>query len=275
MAGLLAFIHERTFVFLFNVLILFMFLSVVFIARKKRFTYVVITGIWAVIGIINGIVLNGRKTPFTAVDLTLVKSILPILNSYLELWQIVLIVILLIVAVIAGVCLYLYSPASRKSFDVKANTCLVLVMLLLFGGITYVGVGKGQLISKFDNLIAGYEDYGVVYGFCVTAFDTGIDRPIDYSREQVEKLRKKMTKGINEKKQQEKGEIARKPNIIFLQLESFFDPTKIKGLEFSEDPIPCFHEVQNNYTSGRVRVPVYGAGTVSYTHLTLPTKLEV
>lgn len=263
MAGVLDFIQERTFVFLFNVLILFMFLAVVFIARKKKFTYVVVTGFWVVIGIVNGIVLNGRKTPFTAVDLTLVKSILPILNSYLELWQIVLIVIVLIVAVIAGVCLYLYSPVSKKSFDVRANACLVLVMLLLFGGITYVGVGKGQLISKFDNLIAGYQDYGVVYGFCVTALDTGIDRPIDCSREQVERLRKKMAKGIHEKKQQENGETARKPNIIFIQLESFFDPTKIKDLKFSEDPIPYFHEIQKNYTAGRLRVPVYGAGTIN------------
>lgn len=39
--------------------------------------------------IANGIVLSDRKTPFTAVDLTLVKSVLPILSSYLEVWQIV------------------------------------------------------------------------------------------------------------------------------------------------------------------------------------------
>ena len=91
-AEVVHFINERTYVFLFNVAILFVCLSVVFLVRKKIFVYTMITGVWVLIGLTNGLVLNGRKTPFTAVDLTVVKSILPVLNSYLELWQIVLLV---------------------------------------------------------------------------------------------------------------------------------------------------------------------------------------
>lgn len=262
-SGLMQFINDRTFVFLFNALIIFMFLSIVFIARKKMFTYALITAGWFLVGLVNGIVLNDRRTPFTAVDLTLAKSILPILRSYLELWQIVGAIILLIVGVIALVSLYLYSPVAKKSFDLKTNVCMVLIMFLMFGGITYVGVGRGQLIKDFDNLIAGYKDYGVAYGFCVTAMDTGIDRPIEYSKDRVQKLSQKIHKMIKESDQQAEYKEERRPNIIFIQLESFFDLSTVKKLQVSEDPIPTFHKIQEEYTSGMLKVPVYGAGTIN------------
>ena len=262
-SGLMQFIHERTFVFLFNALIIFMCLSIVFVARKKLFTYALISAGWFLVGLVNGIVLNDRKTPFTAVDLTLAKSILPILQSYLELWQIVGAILLLIAGVIALVCLYLYSPVARKSFDMKTNVCLVLMGLVIFGGVTYLGVGQGQLIKDFDNLIAGYKDYGVAYGFCITAMDTGIDRPMEYSKDRVEKIRQKMDDKIKEKNSLTAEETERHPNIIFIQLESFFDLSTVKGLQVSEDPIPTFHEIQEEYTSGMLKVPVYGAGTIN------------
>ena len=256
------FINERTFVFLYNVLILFVILSVVFVAKKKMFAYTAAAGGWFLIGVVNGVVLSNRKTPFTAVDLTLAKSILPILRSYFEMWQIVALILLLIAAVVGLVCLYLYSPVARKTFDAKTNWILVTVFCLCFGAVTYVGVGKGMLIRNFDNLIAGYKDYGVVYGFCVTAFDTGIDRPLNYSRETMESLRKKTEKKYQKVVQKNENE-TRTPNIIFIQLESFFDLTTVKSLNISEDPIPYFHSLQKEYTSGQLKVPVYGAGTIN------------
>ena len=117
-----------------------------------------------------------------------------------------------------------------------------------------------MLIKKFDNLIAGYKDYGVAYGFCVTAIDTGIDRPINYSRETVNRIKKKVKKAEKKQKETKKAGVVRQPNIIFIQLESFFDATTVKNLNISEDPIPTFHKIQKEYTSA-----------VSYTHLTLPT----
>ncbi len=53
------------------------------------------------------------------------------------------------------------------------------------------------------------------------------------------------------------------PNVIFLQLESFFDPTTIKGLTFSKDPIPNFRKLCEEYTSGELYVPTVAGGTVN------------
>ncbi|MBR1992896.1 MAG: LTA synthase family protein, partial [Firmicutes bacterium] len=53
------------------------------------------------------------------------------------------------------------------------------------------------------------------------------------------------------------------PNILYLQLESFFDPYLVKGLEFSQDPIPYFRSLMDEYSTGELIVPSVGAGTAN------------
>ena len=259
----ITFVQERTFVFLYNGFIIFLCFSIVFLVRKRIFAYVFISGCWVLVAIANGVVLSDRKTPFTAVDLTLVKSVLPILGSYLEVWQILGIVILLVVGIGGLVCLYLYSPEDKRSRHLVTEILCTAVTVVCFCAVTYVGVGKGMLIKKFDNLIAGYKDYGVAYGFCVTAIDTGIDRPINYSRESVNRIKKKVKKAEKKQKETKKAGVVRQPNIIFIQLESFFDATTVKNLNISEDPIPTFRKLMKEYSSGYYKVPSVGAGTAN------------
>ena len=51
------------------------------------------------------------------------------------------------------------------------------------------------------------------------------------------------------------------PNIVFVQLESFIDPTLIKEAKFSQDPIPNFRKLSQESLSGNINVPVTGGGT--------------
>ena len=51
--------------------------------------------------------------------------------------------------------------------------------------------------------------------------------------------------------------------ILFLQLESFFDPTLVNYLDISEDPIPTFRKLMKEYSSGYYKVPSVGAGTAN------------
>ena len=39
------------------------------------------------------------------------------------------------------------------------------------------------------------------------------------------------------------------PNIIIVQSESFLDPLWIEDIEYTEDPIPNFRNLSNNYSS--------------------------
>ncbi|MCD8076221.1 MAG: LTA synthase family protein [Lachnospiraceae bacterium] len=53
------------------------------------------------------------------------------------------------------------------------------------------------------------------------------------------------------------------PNIIVVLLESFVNPDMITFLETSEEAVPNFEYLTENYTSGYVEVPVVGAGTAN------------
>lgn len=257
-AAVLLFMDERTFMFFYNTLLIFMILSPVFLTKKKYFVYVVLTGLCFLIGLTNGIVLNNRNTPFTAVDLTIAKSTLPILGNYFATWQIVLGILGLTISIFVLVSLYLFSPEYRKDFSIKRGIYLLMIFTVFLLSVTYYGKKTHQLQKRFDNLISGYKEYGVAYCFIVTLCDTGIDRPIEYSRDHVNQLMKKV-----DKKWTKLAKEKRKPNLIFIQLESFFDITSVKGLYFPEDPLPVLHSLQKEYISGKLSVPVYGAGTIN------------
>ena len=72
---------------------------------------------------------------------------------------------------------------------------------------------------------------------------------------------------INEEEKLTKSSTGRseeqRPNIIFVQLESFFDPTEVEWLRFSEDPIPNLRKLYADYSSGYFKVPSVGAGTAN------------
>ncbi|MCD7957818.1 MAG: sulfatase-like hydrolase/transferase [Lachnospiraceae bacterium] len=53
------------------------------------------------------------------------------------------------------------------------------------------------------------------------------------------------------------------PNLIVILLESFINPDMINFLETSEEAVPYFEYLTENYTSGYLEVPVVGAGTAN------------
>lgn len=58
-------------------------------------------------------------------------------------------------------------------------------------------------------------------------------------------------------------EIFDQPNIIFLQLESFYDVTNIEGYEYSEAPHPIYSKLKEELPGGFLSVPSIGAGTAN------------
>ena len=93
---------------------------------------------------------------------------------------------------------------------------------------------------------------GFPYCFVHSLFKSGVSRPEDYSEEAVNGL--DVDPAVT---------AAKRPNIILVQLESFFDPALIKGVELSENPIPNFTSLRDSCASGFLRMPTLGAGTVN------------
>ncbi len=110
---------------------------------------------------------------------------------------------------------------------------LILAGIAAFGGITQLALEKRILSNYFGNIAFAYEDYGYPYCLATTIFNTGYQksaRLLEFEIKRIEKTEENLPATKEDKK----------PNILFLQLESFFDPTLVNYLDISEDPIPTF-----------------------------------
>lgn len=260
------YLFDSPIVFFYNSLIILVTLSIIFLTKRRVFLYVVISTTWLGLGITNGIILSNRVTPFTAVDFMLIKSGLAIMNTYLSNLQISLIFIGLAIIVIGFVMFWIFAPKYNTKINFKKNIISIGVFLFSFSILTHICIGTKVLSTYFGNIAFAYLDYGFPYCFSNTLLNTGIDKPKSYSESTINNIftnniidgiiGKNITvlSGRNNKTS---------PNIIMLQLESFFDPTLVNGLTFSKDPVPNFRELKNTFTSGFLNVPSIGAGTAN------------
>ena len=186
----------------------------------------------------------------------MVSDAVKLMNDYLSPAVPVLIVIALIL--VAGLLVWFWfkGPKYKEKRNWIVDLSAIGGTVVLFIIITNLALGSRLLSSYFGNIAFAYEDYGFAYCFSVTLFETGIDQPNGYSEELIADIVE--SEGEPEADSDE-GDV----NIIFLQLESFFDPTTVDFLDFSEDPIPYFRQLMEEYSSGYFRVPSVGAGTAN------------
>ena len=152
--------------------------------------------------------------------------------------------------------LLIKAPSYKRKVKFRYDLLLVVVGAALFAGATQLALEKRVLSNYFGNIAFAYEDYGYPYCLAVTIFDTGISCPRDYSEQEITRI-EKTEDNLPATKEDSK------PNILFLQLESFFDPTLVNYLNISEDPIPNFRKLMKEYSSGYYKVPSVGAGTAN------------
>lgn len=258
------FFAESPMVFLFNTFIIFATYSVVSLFKRRMFCYVIISVPWLALGIINGIILLNRMTPFTVKDLDNLNDGLSIATNYLSAGTLVLAIVGVLVVLAALVLLFIFGAKVQRQIYYKRNIAAILVIALAFFGIWNVAVKTKTVDTFFGNLAYAYRDYGVPYCFISTWLNTGIRKTPDYSKEKVAGIFKKDELGKDKIYQPKKGdEDERHPNILFLQLESFIDPTLVKGFSYSEDPMPNFRRMMKEYSSGYLTVPSVGAGTAN------------
>ena len=249
------FMTRRPLVFLYNAFLIFTTTTVVYLFRRRVFARVIAFSAWLLLGIVNGVVLMNRVTPFTGPDLQLLSDAGRIIGKYISVGE--LIGIIAALAAFVGFLIWFWFRAPKYQGKKKWLPDLILIgsSILLFAAATHVALGQRILSTYFGNIASAYEDYGFPYCLSVTVFNTGIQEPNGYSEKLVETILK--SEGEQET---EEGE---EPNLIFLQLESFFDPELVNYLNISEDPIPYFRQLKEEYTSGYFRVPAVGAGTIN------------
>lgn len=250
------FMTGRPLVFAYNAALIFTTSLIVYLFRRRCFLRVFLCMFWLLLGIINGVILATRVTPFTGPDLHLLTDGMALLEKYLPKWGVIVALIVLGLFALTLFGLILKGPKFKGKLKYRWNIPLVLAGVLAFAGLTQLALEKRVLSNYFGNIAFAYEDYGYPYCLGVTIFDTGITCPRDYSEGEIKRI-ENTEKNLPETKE------GAHPNIIFLQLESFFDPELVDYLEMSEDPIPVFRKLMKEYTSGYYKVPSVGAGTAN------------
>lgn len=296
------FLIREPLVFLYNVFIIAVTASVCLLFKRKLFVLSVVLLLWAAVGVTDFVLLSFRTTPFTAVDLALIKDALVIANRYLSWFGVVLIVTGIIAVLI--LCIYLFRKAKKEegSMDYRFRIPFCGLLFVLCLVLTDIGMAVGLLDRNFGNLAQAFHDNGLPYCFMNSVLNTGVEKPDNYSSETMGDL-------LEEFEEEEGKELVTEfpkptgitpqptptleptpeptptdapeatapleptvppeitereyPNIIFLQLESFFDVKYIENFSYTEDPVPFFTYLRENYPSGFLEVPSVGAGTAN------------
>ena len=237
-----------------NMMIILVTFAIGLFFRKRVFFIAFFTTFWLGLGITNAIVLVFRVTPFGAIDIALLPSVYAVISVYLDFWQILLIIAMIALAVAALAITFIRSPKSAPSYR-SAVLVLLVSTAAAVGTYSLTVVGHEKDRSEiFSNINNAYQQYGFVYCFCTGAVDQGIDEPDFYSQDSV---------GLLLADLEALPDSGLRPNIVMVQLESFFDVSYLDDVICDENPIPVFTYLRKNYSSGFLTVPSVGEGTAN------------
>lgn len=241
-------------VFLHNSLAVFTLSLTCLFFKKRVFVLVLAIAPVFLLSLINSVALFFRATPLTASDFVELISVLGIFDVYLKWWAIAMIILVLLIIVAGFVVLWKKTGKTERRLvqgTVALPTAIIILTLT-----ANAFLNRNYLSKDFKNLNDAYNDYGFVYCFSCSIFDTGIDRPADYSGEKVNTI-------LTAIRAEEVLEPEEKPNVIFVQLESFFDVKELQSLKINDDPTPFFTSLKANYPHAYLEVPYIGSGTAN------------
>ena len=245
-------------VFLYNSLIIFATFLIVYLFKKRAQLRITLSALWLFLGIVNGCVLAARVTPFNFADIKLVGDLFAMKSNYFSNTQAGIVIAGVLAFIVLDIILFIKGPSYEGRVHRFVAALSVASAFVWLPFVTEAAVSSNVIIDYFDNIAAGYRDYGFVYGFSSSVVDRGMKKPETYTKEEIEKLQNATVQeaGTTDMK-------GKSPNVILVLLESFIDPSEVNYLKTSTDPIPNFHKLEKEYTTGYLDVPVVGAGTAN------------
>lgn len=254
------FIAKSPLVFFYNSFIVFASLTLVYLFRRRAFARIIICSFWIILGIINGIVLSKRVTPFGFADLTVISDLLTIIDTHVSPLMMVGIIVASILFIFICALIYVHGPVFKgKQKRIISLASILTIIFIAIPATTTVAQEKNIVASYFTNIAQGYMDYGFVYSFSSGFVNWGMKEPKNYNEAVVDAL----MQAVESEKAVTTVTTENGPNIITVLLESFVDPNEFNFMTYSQDPTPFFHYLEDNFTSGYVTQPVVGAGTAN------------
>ncbi|MCC2341034.1 LTA synthase family protein [Bacillus tropicus] len=256
--------------FILSVVAIYAIYILVYNLIGKVFLSMILTSCTLVIlGIVNYLKLIFRGDPLYPSDFTQImhmQSVIPMVMDYFS-WSYIFVSILSIVAcIVAGIYMRRYIQNVKIHLGIRALLVVGSIFVLYaYGNFANTFMNKVFQKSGVDFVLwdqnENYASNGFVLGFISNLDTTVMEKPNNYSKENMLQI-------ANDIKQQYSGNIGNqkkkeKPNIIFVMSESFWDPTKVTNLSFSEDPVPNLHHYIENFPGGQTISPTFGGNTAN------------
>ncbi|MDO4458521.1 MAG: LTA synthase family protein [Clostridia bacterium] len=238
--------------FVFNWLFIAATLSLCQFFRRKYFVMGLLTVFWLVLGGANCYVQSYRTNPLCFIDISNLQISWDFISKYINVITVSAGAVL--VVLISILLVKVFRKAPKTDVFPKRGLVLSLILISITTCLILDVGGMGIKKKKLTNMIESVNDYGYVYCFFRGTVERGIDEPDDFNLE--EKVLGEI-EGIEDKNPEVK------PNIIMIQLESFFDLNLLSDVSFSENPTPFYSYLKNNYSWGKLSVPSVGAGTAN------------
>lgn len=260
------FLIKHPWAYLCNVLIISTSFMFALLFKKQMCVILAICLVWTFCAFGNFVLLCNRVTPLTGNDLALVTDLFGIVAKYLTMTQTVLLVFVILAAIIGIIVLFIKMPAERKKVPYRRSILSIAAMLLLTFGVFQISWAVGGVETQFHELSQSYKKNGFLYCFLNSLVDVGVSKPDDYSPEIIETLMQPHESTEDQAQTEKPKDVVEEgstPNVVVVQLESFFDVNRLKNVTFSENPLPNFTKLMETCGSGHFNVPVIGAGTVN------------
>lgn len=246
-------------VFLYNAFMIFVTFSIVYLFKRRIFVRMIIGAIWVILGIANGYILLKRVTPFNAQDLKIAGDGIALINNYCNGFEVVVIAVGAVALLIWLISMWRRGGQYAGKIHHIAALIGIIVCGVLYTFVTNIAIDKRVVSTYFGNIAFAYEDYGLPYCFSASIFNTGISEPNGYTKKAMAKIDKdgELNQTATSRSSDEL------PNIIVVQLESYFDVANAEFFTTSEDACPNLHNLYQNYSNGYFKVPSVGAGTAN------------
>ncbi|MGG0455241.1 LTA synthase family protein [Bacillus mycoides] len=256
--------------FIFSLIVIYAIYVFVYNVLGKVFLSTILTSILLIIlAIVNHFKIVFRGDPLYPSDFTQIghmQSVIPMVMDYFSWGYILLVIVSVVACILAGMYIRKYIQNVKVHVGVRVLFIIGSVFVLYaYGNFTNTFMNKWFQKSGIEfvlwNQNENYASNGFVLGFISNLDTTVIEKPKDYSKENMiqiaNDIKKKYSSNIGAQKQKEK------PNIIFVMSESFWDPTKLTNLSFSEDPLPNLHHYIENFPGGQTISPTFGGNTAN------------
>ncbi|MEG0249216.1 MAG: LTA synthase family protein [Peptostreptococcus sp.] len=253
------FLKEYPIQFIANYLLLFIIFSFTIFFRRKKFVRFLVSFVLIALAFTSGILMVLRGMPLFPYDVFSIKEAVKISSIFLSL-RLEVIIGLVVISFISLLIFLFMREGKKERFIGKKNVIALLIAIAIYI-IAIPQLSAAKIMSPMAwNPNASFEKNGFTYSFLRETIFAIRKKPEGYNEKKMKELRSELDKKASEDDRVKLTD-NKKPNIIFVQLEAFMDPTRLAGTKFNKDPMPNMRKLMENYTSGLMDVPVTGGGT--------------